>query len=72
MWMMVWRPLVVLAGMFGGSVAAATAAISLNPVASSTLAGLVLAVMAVQAAISLALIVYGVWTPLARRLTGGR
>ena len=71
MGMLVWRPLVILVGMVGASIAGAVSAISLNPIASGTLAGFVIAMMVFQALVSIALIVYGVWSPVKRWLAGG-
>jgi phosphotransferase system glucose/maltose/N-acetylglucosamine-specific IIC component len=66
MWMMVFRPLVILLGVvFAALSALVTAAISLNPLASNTAAATVFLMMAMQAVIAVGCIVYGVWAPIA-------
>jgi hypothetical protein len=68
MWMMVWRPLVVLFGLVQTAIALITGVISLNPPASDALMISVFAMMAAQGVIGIGLIVYGVWRPFRRWL----
>ena len=73
MWIVVWRPLVVLFGVGGmGAAAMVTSAISLDAPASNTLMIWVFFVMAFQATISVGLIVYGAWGPIKRWLGGAQ
>ena len=69
MWMMVWRPLVVLAGLLGlGEAAVVTTVVSLNPVATDSLMYFVFVLMALQAVFAVGCLVAAVWGPIARRL----
>jgi len=66
MWIFIWRPLLVLLG--AGGLAAATLVAALvrdNPYANIVM-GWVLLVLAFQAAVSIGLIIYGVWRPIHR------
>jgi len=63
--MMVSRILVVIVGIVGASIAGlVTSVISLNPPASNTLMAWVFLMMAFQALVSVALIVFGVYKPI--------
>lgn len=65
MWMMVLRVAVVLTGLVGASIAGlVTTLVSLNPPASNTLMALVFLIMAVQAVVSIGLIVFGIYRPI--------
>ena len=64
MWMTIWSPLLVVAGLVGAATAGAAATISLNPPASNALMVFVLSIAAVQGVISIALVGYGVWRPM--------
>jgi hypothetical protein len=68
MWMMVWRPLVVLFGLVQTVIALITMVISLNPPASDALMTSVFVMMAAQGAVGVGLIVYGLLRPFRRWL----
>jgi len=68
MWMVLWRPSVVLIGLVGAAIALITSVISLNPPVSNLLMFAVLAMMAFQGVIAVGLVVYGVWRPFWRWL----
>jgi hypothetical protein len=66
MWISMGGPALALA--LGGATALAGSVVSLNPAASNALMDWVLAVMAFQAVVSIALIIAGVWGPIRRWL----
>ncbi len=67
MWMTVWRPLVVMVGLGGlGGAGLMTSIVSLNPAASDAVMAFGLFLMALQAVVSIGLIVAGVWGPVRR------
>ncbi len=67
MWMLVWRPFVILLGLGGlGEAAGVVAVVSGNPVGSSVLMYWVLLMMAIQAAVAIGCLVAGLWGPISR------
>ncbi len=66
MWILIWRPLVLMLG-FGGVGAAALATAVINDsLYARVVMGWVLLVTAFQAVVSIGLIVYGAWPPIHR------
>ena len=72
MWMTVWRPLILLAGLLGlGEAGAVTAVVSqLTQTATDVITGLGYFLLALQAVVSVGVLIAGVWGPVRRMITG--
>ena len=71
MWVMVWRPLLVLAGLGGfGESGMVWLVVSKNQIASDTVTYFGWMLVAAQAALSIGLIAVGIWEPLRRWTIG--
>ncbi|MFI4933584.1 MAG: hypothetical protein ACHP7N_03115 [Caulobacterales bacterium] len=67
MWMVVWRPLVIAFGAVGLAMSGVvSSAISQNPIASNVVMGFCLLILAIQAVLSIGVLIAGTWGPLHR------